>query len=70
MHGLLEREEHRLSGQLARVRALSPAATLARGYAVVQQADGTVVRQAGQARPGDALAIRLSEGRLDVTVTA
>jgi exodeoxyribonuclease VII large subunit len=70
LHGLLEGEQHRLEGQLARVRALSPAATLARGYAVVQQPDGTVVRHAEQAQPGDALAIRLSEGRLDVTVNA
>jgi exodeoxyribonuclease VII large subunit len=70
LHGVLEREEHRLAGDLARVRALSPAATLARGYAVVQRADGAVVRQATQTRPGDARAIRLSEGRLDVTVNA
>ena len=66
--GLLEREEHALSAHLARVRALSPAATLARGYAVVQQEDGNVVRDASRVSPGERLAVRLAEGRLDVTV--
>ncbi len=70
MGGLLERERHHLTGQLARVRALSPLATLERGYAVVQRADGAVLRAAGDAAPGDTLAVRLAEGRLDVTVKA
>jgi exodeoxyribonuclease VII large subunit len=52
----------------ARVRALSPAATLDRGYAVVQQADGTVVRTAAEVRTGDLLSVRLSKGRLAVAV--
>ena len=33
---------------LARLRALSPAATLERGYAIVQRADGHVVRAAAE----------------------
>jgi exodeoxyribonuclease VII large subunit len=52
----------------ARVRALSPQATLDRGYAVVQQADGTVLRTAADAAPGDALRLRLAEGELAATV--
>jgi exodeoxyribonuclease VII large subunit len=67
--GLVEREAHRLESDLARVRALSPAATLARGYAVVQQPDGSVLRAAEAVSAGDRLAVRLAEGRLDVTVT-
>ena len=66
---LVEREEHALISQLARVRALSPAATLERGYAVVQLSDGTVLRDAADAAAGDHLAVRLSSGRLDVTVS-
>jgi exodeoxyribonuclease VII large subunit len=66
---LLEREVHALASQLARVRALSPAATLERGYAVVQLSDGTVLRNAADAAAGDQLAVRLSSGRLDVTVS-
>jgi exodeoxyribonuclease VII large subunit len=66
--GLIERERQGLDSHLARVRALSPAATLARGYAVVQQQDGNVVRDAKTVSAGDHLAVRLAEGRLAVTV--
>jgi exodeoxyribonuclease VII large subunit len=66
--GLLDTERHALASQLARVRALSPAATLERGYAVVQHPDGTVLRDAAAAAAGDQLAVRLASGRLDVTV--
>ncbi len=66
--GRLEREEHALNAHLARVRGLSPAATLARGYAVVQQHDGTVLRDADLVTAGEHLAVRLAQGRLDVTV--
>ncbi|KXK61794.1 exodeoxyribonuclease VII large subunit [Micromonospora rosaria] len=53
---------------LARLRALSPAATLDRGYAIVQRGDGQVVRAAGDVDPGDHLRVRLAEGDLAVTV--
>ncbi len=52
----------------ARVRALSPAATLARGYAVVQRADGAVVRSATTVTSGEALHVRVSVGSFDVRV--
>ncbi|TDB72905.1 exodeoxyribonuclease VII large subunit [Micromonospora sp. KC723] len=55
---------------LARLRALSPAATLDRGYAIVQRADGHVVRAAGEVDKGDPLRVRLAEGELGVTVEA
>ena len=54
----------------ARVRALSPAATLDRGYAVVQQHDGAVVRTASDVQTKDVLSVRLSNGKLSVEVTA
>ncbi|SCE73738.1 exodeoxyribonuclease VII large subunit [Micromonospora mirobrigensis] len=53
---------------LARLRALSPAATLDRGYAIVQRADGHVVRAAGEVGRGDPLRVRLAEGELAATV--
>jgi len=70
---LLDRSRRALDGRLtraaddvshvrARVRALSPAATLDRGYAVVQTADGTVVRAADDVADGALLRIRVSEG--------
>jgi exodeoxyribonuclease VII large subunit len=59
-----------LGHTLARLRALSPASTLARGYAIVQRADGHVLRAAADAAAGDALRVRLAEGELTATVTA
>ncbi|BEP12213.1 exodeoxyribonuclease VII large subunit [Acidothermaceae bacterium B102] len=49
----------------ARVVALSPAATLERGYAVVQRADGSVVRDPVEAE--ERLTVRVAGGRFDVT---
>jgi exodeoxyribonuclease VII large subunit len=54
----------------SRVRALSPASTLERGYAVVQRADGSVVRAAEQTEAEDELRIRLASGELGARVTA
>lgn len=58
-----------LAHALAQVRSLSPAATLARGYALLQHADGHVLRAAREAAPGDALVGRLVDGALALTVT-
>jgi exodeoxyribonuclease VII large subunit len=55
---------------LARLRALSPGATLQRGYAVVQRADGAVLREPGDVTEGDPLRVRLAGGELAATVTA
>lgn len=51
----------------AQVRALSPAATLDRGYAVVQGPDGGVVRSPDDVATGDALRIRLASGEITAT---
>jgi exodeoxyribonuclease VII large subunit len=50
-----------------RVRALSPAATLERGYAVVQDRAGRVVREPSQVTGGDKLRLRLAGGDLSAT---
>lgn len=59
-----------LGHQLARVRGLSPLATLRRGYALVQDAAGALVADPSQVCVGDALVTRLAAGTLDVTVDA
>lgn len=59
-----------LEHTLARVRALSPLATLERGYAIVQRDDGVVVRKPEEVEPGDPLTVRLAGGSLDATVNA
>ncbi len=56
----LDQHERDVLASLARVTALSPKATLDRGYAVVQTADGTVVR--APVAPGTALHVRVAEG--------
>jgi exodeoxyribonuclease VII large subunit len=51
----------------ARLVALSPAATLRRGYAIVQQADSGVVTTATQVSDGDLLTVRFADDQLPVT---
>ena len=45
------------------VRSLSPLATLERGYAVVQDADGTIIREPDQTSVGQSLSVRVAGGR-------
>jgi len=54
----------------ARVRALSPQATLDRGYSVVQLATGEIARDANALKIGDLLRLRLAKGESHATVTA
>ncbi|MGH8862635.1 MAG: exodeoxyribonuclease VII large subunit [Jatrophihabitantaceae bacterium] len=64
--GLLEAARADLGHVRARVRTLSPQATLDRGYAVVRRPDGTVIRDAAEAL--GALRIRVARGEFDATV--
>jgi exodeoxyribonuclease VII large subunit len=57
-----------LGQTVARLRAVSPSATLQRGYAIVRHRDGHVLRAAAEVGPGDPLRIRLAEGELAATV--
>jgi exodeoxyribonuclease VII large subunit len=65
----LARADGRLGAELRHLRALSPARTLERGYAVVTGPDGAVVRDAGSLQVGDPIAVRLAAGRLAAAVT-
>jgi exodeoxyribonuclease VII large subunit len=64
----LDRADAELAHTLARLRALSPAATLQRGYAIVQRPDGGVVRAPDEVEAKDRLRVRLAGGELSVTV--
>ncbi|MBM9504454.1 exodeoxyribonuclease VII large subunit [Actinacidiphila acididurans] len=64
----LDRADADLAHTLARVVALSPAATLRRGYAVLQRADGAAVRAPAEVHPGDDLRARVAEGEFPVRV--
>ena len=65
----VEQHERDVAAALARVTTLSPQATLDRGYAIVQAADGAVVRSAAAVDDGDPLRVRLADGTLDVTAS-
>jgi len=59
-----------ISHHRARARALSPLATLERGYAVVQDADGAVVTSVAGVAPQTPLSIRVADGRIAATTTS
>ncbi|GGY63376.1 exodeoxyribonuclease VII large subunit [Streptomyces omiyaensis] len=63
---LLDRADSELAHTRARVRALSPAATLERGYAVLQRTDGAVVRAAEEVAEGEELRARVADGEFTV----
>ncbi|MER5424504.1 exodeoxyribonuclease VII large subunit [Streptosporangium roseum] len=64
--GSLDRAQDSLEHLRARLVSLSPAATLERGYAIVQRPTGDVVRRAGDVAPGDELTIRFPDDRVTV----
>jgi exodeoxyribonuclease VII large subunit len=66
----LDRAGDDLAHRLARVRSLSPLSTLRRGYAVVQDAAGTVVTDPANLVVGQPLDIRVAGGRIGAGVTS
>ena len=61
------RGEAELEQQLARVRALSPLATLRRGYAVVSDADGQALSSVATLEAGATIHVRVADGRITAT---
>jgi len=64
---LVERRRARLEQAGARLRTLSPKATLNRGYAIVRTDNG-IVRAAAAVRVGERVEVELAEGFLGATV--
>ncbi|MBO0820972.1 MAG: exodeoxyribonuclease VII large subunit [Nocardiopsaceae bacterium] len=62
----LDRASDEVTHTRARLLALSPAATLKRGYAIVQAGDGSVVRAAAGVGPHAELTVRFAEDQLTV----
>jgi exodeoxyribonuclease VII large subunit len=62
-------EQRELAHVRARARALSPLATLDRGYAIVKGPDGHYVRDAGALQPGDAVRVAVAAGHFGAHVT-
>jgi len=68
--GRLAIAQEELQQVTARVRALSPQATLDRGYAVVQLVDGSIARDSAALKDGEKLRIRLAQGETSAMVTS
>jgi len=63
-----ERRQSRVQTLAGRLHALGPEQTLARGYAIVFAADGSILREAARAHAGDTIRARLARGSLDAKV--
>jgi exodeoxyribonuclease VII large subunit len=64
----IERAGHRIVELRAHLRALSPQATLERGYAIARLDSGAVLRRADEATTGDRVRLTLAEGEIATTV--
>jgi len=70
MGDLLARRHDRIARCGGALAALSPTATLRRGYSIVRDADGAIVRDAARLAAGDTLRLRFASGGADAVVTA
>jgi len=66
--GQLQRHTQHLRELARSLDAVSPLATVARGYAIIEQMDGTTVRSVQQVRPGERVSAQLADGRLQLLV--
>ena len=67
-HRQLGARQQQFAALAASLDALSPLKVLGRGYAMVQAADGTVLRTSRQTAAGDRVHVQLGQGALDCTV--
>jgi exodeoxyribonuclease VII large subunit len=66
----MDRGDDDLVHQIARIRALSPLATLRRGYAVLSDAEGRALSSVATLEPGHDIHIRVADGRIGATTTS
>jgi exodeoxyribonuclease VII large subunit len=65
----LNTAREKIDSASAQLRALSPAATLARGYAIARfEPDGRILRDARNVQPGEKLHVQLHRGAVNSTV--
>jgi exodeoxyribonuclease VII large subunit len=64
----LDRAKSRLDIEQARLAAVSPVATLQRGYAIVKKKEGPIVRSAEDVAKGESLEIHVADGDFEVNV--
>lgn len=72
IHGLLteliKNARTKLDGQAALITAYNPEAVLRRGYAIVKNASGTILRTTQSLKTDELVAIRLNDGSFDARV--
>ncbi len=66
----LRARRHALGALAAQLELLNPQRTLERGYAIVSDSAGHVLRSPGQIKPRDTLTVRLAEGTASVGVAS
>jgi exodeoxyribonuclease VII large subunit len=64
----LSTARNRLAVTAARMQAVSPLGTLERGYAIVQDENKTVIRDASKLKPEQRIIGRLARGRFEAVV--
>ena len=64
----LAHEALRLRGLARSLEAVSPLATVARGYSILRREDGAIVRHVSDVQPGDGLSARVGDGDLALRV--
>lgn len=65
---VVEKDARRFAQLTAKLDAMSPLKVLGRGYAIVQNDGGTVLRAASQVKEGEHIRVRLGSGTLRCTV--
>ncbi len=68
LQGLVEREKLRLASLTGQLNQLSPMRVLERGYAIVFDTEGRIVRTADAVALGDPIQVQLARGRLHADV--
>ena len=66
---LVGRKRERFSALAASLDAMSPLAVLGRGYAMVQDGQGRILKSDREVRPGDTVTVTLGEGGFTAAVT-
>jgi exodeoxyribonuclease VII large subunit len=70
IHNQLQRQRHTLTGLAAQLELLNPQRTLERGYAILTDSKGTVLRAPSQLQARQQVAVRLAEGSAEVTLAS
>ena len=67
---VVERRADRMRALSGRINALSPLATLARGYALPRTRAGVALSRAAQLKPGARFQLLMQDGEVDATADA